>query len=51
MLNVHVEHLTNDPYVLNAPYFHMQTISSVLNIVDRGDYVFKIDLQMRTFMY
>ena len=28
-----------------APPFHMHTISSVLNIVERGDYLFKIDLQ------
>ena len=30
---------------INAPHFHMHTISSVLNTVERGDYAFKIDLQ------
>ena len=30
---------------INAHHFHMHTISSVLNIVERGDYAFKIDLQ------
>ena len=29
---------------IDAPHFHMYTISSVLNTVERGDYVFKIDL-------
>ena len=30
---------------IDAPHFHMHTISSVLNTVQRGDYAFKIDLQ------
>ena len=30
---------------IDAPHFHMHTISLVLNTVERGDYVFKIDLQ------
>ena len=30
---------------IDAPHFHMHTISSVLNTVDRGDYVFKTVLQ------
>ena len=30
---------------INAPHFHMHTISSLLNTVERGDYTFKIDLQ------
>ena len=28
-----------------TPRFHMHTISSVLNTIERGDYAFKIDLQ------
>ena len=30
---------------INAPHFHMHTISSVLSTVERGDYMLKIDLQ------
>ena len=30
---------------INTPQFHMHTISSVLNTIERGDYAFKIDLQ------
>ena len=30
---------------INAPHFHMHTISSVLSTVERGDFAFKIDLQ------
>ena len=30
---------------LDAPHFRMHSISSVLSIVERGDYPFKIDLQ------
>ena len=30
---------------IDAPHFHMHTISSVLNTFERGDYSFKIDLQ------
>ena len=30
---------------IDAPHFHMHTISSVLSTVERGDYAFKIDLQ------
>ena len=30
---------------IDAPHFHMHTISSVLSTVKRGDYAFKIDLQ------
>ena len=30
---------------IDTPHFHMHTISSVLNAVERGDHVFKIDLQ------
>ena len=34
---------------INAPHFHTHTISSVLNAVERGDYMFKIDLQDEYF--
>ena len=30
---------------IDAPHFHMHTISSVLSAVKKGDYAFKIDLQ------
>ena len=34
---------------INAPHFHMHTISSVLSTVERGDFAFKIDLQHAYF--
>ena len=33
---------------INVPHIHMHTISSVLSTVKRGDYAFKIDLQVST---
>ena len=30
---------------VDAPYFHMHTIRSVLSTIESGDYTFKIDLQ------
>ena len=37
---------------IDAPHFHMHTISSLLNTVEKADYTFKIDLQNAyNFMY